>query len=487
MAHIIGTAGNDTLTGTTSADWIEGLAGNDTLYGLAGNDILDGGPGADKMYGGAGNDTYVVDSAGDAAVEASIALVSTAADGSQGNAGSAYRFGPGPAISADGRYVAFVSGATNLVAGDTNDYPDVFVKHLQTGEITRVSTAADGTQGNGWNGDSSISADGRYVAFLSEATNLVAGDANGTGGVFVKDLQTGTIVRASTAADGTQANGGLIRSISISADGRYVAFTSNATNLVAGDTNSCPDVFVKDLQTGTIVRASTAADGTQANSGLHDASSAISADGRYVAFDSIATNLVAGDTNSCQDVFVKDLQTGEITRASAAADGTQGGSGGASPSISADGHYVAFGSGSWNLVADDTNGSYDEFVKDLRTGAITRVSTAADGTQGNNGSSGGGSISGDGRYVAFESYASNLVAGDTNGKYDVFLKDLQTGAITRLSTAADSTQGDADSFHPAIAADGGSVAFDSEASNLVAGDSNVSARRVHLDARRSVL
>ena len=364
-----------------------------------------------------------------------------------------------------------MSQATNLVVGDTNGTDDVFVKDLRTGTIVRASTAADGTEGNSSSDHPSLSADGRFVAFMSLASNLVGGDTNGIYDVFVKDVQTGAITRMSTAADGTEANGSSTKP-SICADGHLVAFQSTASNLVSWDWNSY-DVFVKDLQTGTISRASNSADGTQADDSSFQPS--LSADGRFVAFMSLASNLVAGDTNGIYDVFVKDLQTGTITRASAAADGTQGNARSELPSLSADGRYVAFESEASNLVAGDTNGSYDVFVKDLQTGSITRASTAADGTQAmgatysNRASI---SISADGRYVAFASDASNLVAGDTNGTYDVFVKDLQTGAISQVSAAVDGVQGNYWSHYPAISADGRSIAFMSQATNLVAGNAN---------------
>jgi Periplasmic component of the Tol biopolymer transport system len=326
-------------------------------------------------------------------------------------------------ISADGRYVAFVSAATNLVSGDTNNFQDIFVHDRQTGQTTRVSVASDGTQANGHSYAPSISADGRYVAFASLASNLVSGDTNGAWDVFVHDRQTGETTRVSVASDGTQAIGFFFGSSpSISADGRYVAFDSWATNLVSGDTNDKPDVFVHDRQTGQTTRVSVSSDGTQANNGANYPS--ISADGRYVAFESSSTNLVSGDTNSVTDIFVHDRQTGQTTRVSVSSDGTQanGGPGwsGKNSSISADGRYVAFHSYADNLVSGDTNSATDIFVHDRQTGVTTRVSIASDGTQAN-GFSSSPSISADGRYVAFMSGATNLVSGDTNNARDVFV------------------------------------------------------------------
>jgi len=347
-------------------------------------------------------------------------LVSLASNGEQGNDGS-YT----PSISADGRYVAFESGASNLVSGDTNVSRDVFVHDRQTGETERVSVASDGTQGDGSSHNASINADGRYVAFESWASNLVSIDTNVSWDVFVHDRQTGETERVSVASDGTQGND-YSYTPSISADGRYVAFNSNADNLVSGDTNSVYDVFVHDRQTGETERVSVASDGTQGNGDSNNPSvfPSISADGRYVAFVSNANNLVSGDTNVSRDVFVHDRQTGETERVSVASDGTQGNGHSYTPSISADGRYVAFDSWSNNLVSGDTNSGDDVFLHDRQTGETERVSVASDGAQGDDWSySSYASISVDGRFVAFESIASNLVGGDTNAVFDVFVHE----------------------------------------------------------------
>jgi len=396
--------------------------------------------------------------------------VSVASDGSQGNSNSYY-----PSISADGRYAAFHSDASNLVSGDTNGEEDVFVHDRQTGQTTRVSVASDGSQGNDDSGCLSISADGRYAAFHSDASNLVSGDTNDARDIFVHNRQTGQTARVSIASDGSQGNDDSSYTYthrsrpSISTDGRYVVFQSWASNLVSGDTNSKADVFVHDQQTGQATRVSMASDGTQGNSNSYYPS--ISADGRYVAFDSYASNLVTGDTNSKWDIFVHDRQTGQTTRVSVASDGSQGNSDSYYPSISANGRYVAFRSDASNLVSGDTNDERDVFVHDRQTGQTTRVSIASDGSQGNS-DSWSPSISADGRYVAFQSGASNLVSGDTNGRCDIFVHDRQTGQTARVSMASDGTQGNSDSFYPSISADGRYVVFQSWASNLVSGDTN---------------
>lgn len=342
-------------------------------------------------------------------------LVSVASDGTQGNRTSEF-----PTISGDGRYVAFSSSSDSLVAMDTNDASDVFLRDRATGETTLVSVATDGTHGNYWSDFPSISSDGRYVAFHSYANNLVPGDTNQTGDIFVRDRQAGTTERVSVSTDGTQGNNDS-ELASISGDGRFVAFHSNASNLVPDDTNDRTDIFVRDRHTGVTERVSLATDGTEGN-GYSDSPS-ISAYGRYVAFTSEATNLVSDDTNSDSDVFVRDRQTGETERASIAADGTQGNFGGSSHSISADGRYVAFASGATNLVEDDTNDRRDVFVRDRQAKTTLRVSVSSDGAQGN-GDSRVPSLSSDGRYVSFLSYASNLVTDDANDAPDVFVHNL---------------------------------------------------------------
>jgi Tol biopolymer transport system component len=273
--------------------------------------------------------------------------------------------------------------------------------------ITRVSVDSGGAQGNGWSESASISADGRYVAFESDASNLVSGNTNGSRDIFLRDTQTGTTTRLSVDSNGTQGNG---RSVypSISADGRYVVFGSWASNLVSGDTNVREDIFVRDTKTDTTTRLSVDSSGTQGN-GFSESQS-ISADGRYVAFASYTSNLVSGNTNGSRDIFLRDTQTDTTTRLSVDSSWTQANGDSYYPSISADERYVAFSSGADNLVRWDTNSAGDIFLRDTQTGTTTRLSTDSSGWQGNFGSE-FPSISADGRYVAFLSLASNLVSG----------------------------------------------------------------------------
>lgn len=392
-----------------------------------------------------------------------LARVSVDSSGVQGNDTSERS-----SVSADGRYVAFQSRANNLVAGDTNDEPDIFVHDTATGVTTRVSVASSGAQANRGSSQARISADGRYVAFGSDASNLVANDTNNARDIFVHDRLTGITTRVSVDSSGAQANNHSTEP-SISADGRFVAFRSYASNLVAGDTNGTYDIFVHDRDTGITSRVSVASNGAQSNRESGEPS--LSADGRHVAFWSAASNLVADDTNDAIDIFIHDRDTGETVRASLANSGAQGNDDSFRPSISANGRQVAFQSRASNLVEGDTNGASDVFVYDRDTHTITRVSVASNGAQGN-GASGEPGLSADGRYVAFESSASNLVAGDTNGAADIFVHDRESGATVRVNLASDGAQADGDSYLPRLTADGGHVAFHSLAKNLVADDTN---------------
>lgn len=392
-----------------------------------------------------------------------IERVSVASDGTQGNASSTTH-----SISADGRYVAFQSQASNLVPHDTNDTWDVFVFDRDTNRIQRVSVASDGTQGDSLSRRPSISADGRYVAFRSAATNLVEGDTNGREDVFVHDRATGTTERVSVSSGGEQANDHSIEP-SISATGRYVAFMSYASNLVDDDTNGVEDVFVHDRETGQTMRVSVASDGTQASAPSGRPS--ISPDGLFVAFDSIAYDLVPNDVNSAQDVFVHDLLAGTTELVSLSSDGVRGNAFSVWPSIGQDGRYVAFYSNATNLVPGDTNGLVDVFVRDRATGTTERVSVSSSGAQAD-GTSQAPTISPDGRFVVFESRATNLVPGDTNLQPDVFVFDHEARQVERVSVASDGAQVHATSWDGRISADGRFVAFQSLASTLVPGDTN---------------
>jgi archaellum component FlaF (FlaF/FlaG flagellin family) len=339
-----------------------------------------------------------------------IERVSVGENGTEGNNYSRY-----PSISKDGRYVTFQSEASNLVPGDTNNYSDIFVYDRELNTTEGVSVGENGTQGNNHSYGSSVSKDGRYVAFHSYASNLVPGDTNGIIDVFVHDRELNTTERASVGENGTQGNDDSFDSAVISENGRYVSFMSRASNLVAEDTNETADVFVYDRELNTTERVSVGENGTQGNN--FSSWSSISGNGRYVAFYSFASNLVPEDTNDTADVFVYDRELNTTERVSVGENGTQGNNSSGTPSISGDGRYVIFSSSASNLVPGNTNGF---FVYDRELNTTEWISVGENGTQGIDYFF-DSSISEDGRYMTFNSSVSNLVEGDTNGVSDVFV------------------------------------------------------------------
>ncbi len=543
---------------------------------------------ADNLVAGDNNDAsdiFVYDRQTD-----TIERVSVNNSGAEGNWAS-YR----SSINADGRYVAFESWADNLVAGDNNDASDIFVYDRQTDTIERVSVNNSGAEGNWASNRPSINADGRYVAFMSAADNLVYGDSNGTNDIFVCDRLTNTVQRVSVEDSGEEGDNAS-QNPSISADGRFVAFDTRAENLAGGldaggldingvcwdvyrydrqsssiecininyslieandhsyytrisgdgssiacesyaftwfspwhceystkdilinhrwngvteqitskdsfvpsndqhclpcinysgrfvafesistvilglgiDTNGVADVYVFDRQFGFKERVSVNDLGNEGNGASGRPS--VDADGRYVAFESEATNLVAGDTNGIKDIFVYDRQDDTIERVSVDNAGQQGNGNSSQASINADGQYVAFVSAAANLVSGDTNGIEDIFVYDRTAGTVERVSVDDLGAEAN-GACSYPNINADGRYVSFASAASSLVSGDTNGVEDVFVYDRQASAIERVSVNDSGQEGNGASSRPWLSADGRFVAYESEASNLVAGDGN---------------
>ncbi len=350
--------------------------------------------------------------------------------------------------------------------------PDIFVRDRIAGTTKRVSVSSDGGQANGPSLRSAISADGRLVAFDSLASNLVPGDTNGQSDVFVHDRTTGATERVSVSSAGGQA-GGFSFNPSLSADGRFVAFNSDAPDLVPGDTNGAFDIFVRDRLMGTTERVSVSSSGVQGDD--DSALPNISGDGRFVVFSSRATTLVAEPTNGVTQVYVHDRLTGEtalvsVNDAGQAANGFSFNAG-----VSADGRFIAFVSDGDNLVPGDTNGVRDVFVRDRAAGTTTRVNVSSASKQANGFSNlgfNGQALSADGRFVAFSSLATNLVPGDTNGAADVFVHDLQTGITTRASVDSAGGQSNGPSGAASISPSGRLAGFVSAASNLVPGDTN---------------
>ncbi|MFG0318035.1 MAG: TolB family protein [Planctomycetota bacterium JB042] len=321
-----------------------------------------------------------------------------------------------PVITPDGRYVAFESWASNLHPLAQNSHPgNVYVHDVQTGVTDVVNLTSTGGVASTWAAFPSISDDGRFVAFYSPATNLVPNDTNGKFDLFLRDRQLGTTTRITETAGGVEANDSSWFP-TLSGDGRYVAFVSGASNLVPNDFNGFRDVFRWDRTTGQIELVSLSTAGAQANFTCDsDGIGWVSEDGRFIAFSSKATNLVPGDTNGVEDVFVRDMVLNVTTRV------TPNTSNGDSrwPVISGDGRYVSFESRSSSLVPNGTLQSdvytFDRIAKEMRR--LSEVSATVAG----NDESFAPTISGGGRYVVFHSRATNLVAGDTNGQPDIFL------------------------------------------------------------------
>jgi Tol biopolymer transport system component len=329
-------------------------------------------------------------------------------------------------MSANSRYVVFRSDASNLVGHDTNHAEDIFVRDRATGRTIRVSVSSRGHEANAASGFPAISANGRYVAFTSSASNLVAHDTNDVGDVFVHDRVTGRTRRVSISSGGRQANAES-EEPSLSAGGRYVAFASPASNLVGHDTNHFTDVFVHDRRTGRTQRVSITSRGAQAAGSVTGTGSnapAISADGRVVAFHSDASNLVPGDTNRGFDMFVRDRATHKTRRVSISTSHEQADAESLGrPAISADGRYIAFASLASNLVPGDINDTTDAFIRDRVAHRTILASLSSTGTQGDD-SSWPAALSDDNHYLAFSSWAGNIVANDASPGPDVFIRDF---------------------------------------------------------------
>ncbi|MCF7983825.1 MAG: HYR domain-containing protein [Thiohalocapsa sp.] len=405
---------------------------------------------------------------GTVAIDGAFNLKPAAAEGEDGqppNGGSRR-----VALSADGRLLVFESSARNLVSESLAADVNLFALDRDTGQVQLVNRSSAGVPGNGTASElqASVSADGRFVAFHSDADNLVPDDGNAVADVFVRDLIDGTMTRVSIDSVGTEGDAPS-RFAAISADGRYVAFQSRAANLVSGDTNGAFDIFVHDRRTGLTERVGAGEAGGQ----LDDDSFGprISADGRYVAFNTAATLPGFSDDNGAVDVLLHDRATGQTELVSVDPAGNVGDGESTLAALSADGRHVAFRSAAANLVAGDSNAVADIFVRDLDAGFTERVSVDSAGNE-SNGPSLSPAISADGRYVAFHSAASNLVPGDANGAPDVFIHDRELGLTRLLSVDPAGRPGNAASLGAVLSADGLIVAFESDAGDLVPGDVN---------------
>jgi Tol biopolymer transport system component len=371
-------------------------------------------------------------------------------------------------VSRGGRYVAFVSSATGLVTDDTNGDYDIFLHDVQTGITSRVSVSTAGSQGGGPPGSTAsyypdISYDGWFVAFEGEPVDFVPGDTNDTYDIFLRDTLTPLTTRVSVSTAGSEGDSGSYRP-AISGNGKYLAFHSASQNLVPGGPVGMDQVFLRDTQSAITSMVSVSSAGTPGDSSSNYPD--VSSDGRYVVFESSATNLVPGVSNVHKDIYLHDTQTGITSKVSVSTAGSEANSNCYEPAISGNGRYVVFISGASNLVPGDDNTVTDIFLRDVQAGTTTRVSVSTAGTQA-------GSvcwspdISEDGRYVVWESNADNLVPDDNNGTHDIFVRDTQNNTTSRISVNAAGEEGNGDSNYPAISADGRYVVFDSNADNLV--------------------
>ncbi len=393
---------------------------------------------------------------------------STSSNGVQGNKESSVPNFRGPHPSADGRFVTFFSKASNLVPADTNNAYDIFVKDTLTDVTTRVSVATGGGEADAESRDPRISPDGRFVVFGSFSRTFVVPHFASSQDIFVHDRALQTTVIVSVPSAGGQANQNCSHA-DISDDGRWVVFASGSTNLVSGDSNQVSDIFLRDVLLGVTTRISLAVNAGQAD--LESRFPDLSGDGGVCVFESMATNLVASDTNPASDIFLRDLGTGVTELVSLSSAGTQGSAGSFAPCLSRDGRFVAFHSSAPDLVLGDNNAAADIFVRDRQRGTLVRASVDSHGAEAL-GISEDASISADGRWIAFASTAENLVSSDNNFVSDVFRRDLLHGSTERMSEPAPSGQGNAASLLATLSTNGAHVAFASHASNLVPGDSN---------------
>lgn len=370
------------------------------------------------------------------------------------------------AISGNGRYLVFGSDSA-LVPADVDGVQDVYLKDLLTDRVERISVTTDGSPASGDSFSGAISSDGRFVAFWSWATDLVPGDTKGKADVFVRDRLLGTTERVSISTSEAEANGAspsIINgdSLGITDDGRHVAFTSSATNLGA-DANTLSDVFVRDRVAGTTTLASVSSAEAVGTSDSY--APTISANGRYVAFESDAPNLVAPDTNAGRDVYVRDLSAGTTIRVSLADNDTQPAGQSFNGWISDDGARVAFASTA-KMTPTDTNATSDVYVRTISSGA-TKLISRVPGSGAAAGSSRLPRIAGIASTVAFVSSAATLQAGG-NGFEQIYLNE--EGAISRISVSTAGVIGGSDSTNPMLDDNGAVVTFDSKANNLVVGD-----------------
>jgi hypothetical protein len=369
-------------------------------------------------------------------------------------------------VSRDGKYVAFSSAASNLVSGDTNGLRDIFLRNIGTGATTRVSVSTGGNEANAASWFSKVSYDGRYVVFSSTASNLVSSDSNDYYDVFLRDTVNGTTELISQATAGTQGNqwSGGDSGLDISRDGRFVVFSAAASNLVAGDTGNRMDVFVRDRKLNTTTMLSVSASGTQGNGDSQFP--AISCEGTHITFNSSSTNLVPSDTNGATDVFYVDRLAGfAITNITTAGNDVSGGS-----SISCSGEIIGYTTAATNLVSGDTNNRLDVLAYDVNSATTELISKSTSGALGNDNSS-FPSVSADGRYVSFQS-SSYTLATNSNSLNNAYMRDRIANTTVQITKRNATNNVMQNAERPAISGNGRYVVYDSGDTGLVSGDTN---------------
>ncbi|MHC4923975.1 MAG: TolB family protein [Planctomycetota bacterium] len=392
-------------------------------------------------------------------------VLASIANGGAASNGGAYD----GAVSSNGRYVTFYSDATDLLPTPTAD-SQVFVRDLRKGTTTLVTRSTEGMVANGDSFSPAISKNGRLVTFSSRAGDLVAGDTNDFTDIFVADLRTGDIEIISRPMGGGEGNDhAYMWGRAMSDNGRLVVFASSASNLADGDTNGQRDVFLHDRVRGETTLVSRTPAGIPGNGASSEAS--ISPNGRFVVFDSSATDLTDEPSAGQYGIFLYDVRRGTLEQVTRAVDGGAPDGGSFDPVVSNNGRWVAFWSRATNLVDDDDNDNYDVFLVDRRKGE-TRLISRTPAEEPGNGNSWGVVISANGKTILLYSTSTDLVTPDDNGSNnDLYQYDPRRGTLTRLGPAPDGAQGDGDAyFSPAgLSSNGRWLQFTSSSSNLVEG------------------
>jgi hypothetical protein len=404
-----------------------------------------------------------------AAAEAALTLVSANRNRTSGGNGNSTN----ASVSTDGMTIAFQSTASDLVSNDNNLSTDVFAYDARSGSTRLVSIDSTGTKSAaGTSRDPIVSADGRFVAFTSDAGDVVSTPVSRNGDVYLRDLQTSTTALVSVNRGGDRGGNGASNVLGMSSDGMTILFLSEATDLVSlSDSNDQKDIFARDMRTGVtqLVSINRYGDGTPSSDSFHGT---ISANGRYVAFANIANNVLPNDSNTSSDIFLRDLAAGRTILVSANPASQPSNRGAFRPSLSADGSMIAFDSISSDLTANDANGNdSDIFLRNVSTNTTTLVSLNLNGTT-TSGDSFSPQISANGQFVTFVSPVANLVANDTNGVTDAFVRDLQAGRTILLNTSSTGQPGNGGSTDPRISANGRLAVFLSLATNFGYSDTN---------------